>query len=158
MGSHACRQRRRLPSQCLVTVPHDVDRPEKSRAWSAIAARRSVPAILARQKPRNTKDPRGRHNPGDNTGPRLPFHTMGINPRNHRCGGRETRLTPCPGAKQPKNRQMPRILVRGDSHVSCHSMVAVPHHAFKAPISPTRKARAPVSSQPRGWRSVVQCG
>lgn len=75
--------------------------------------------------------------------PRLPFRTMRIAPRNRRYGGREPSRMPRPGVEHPKNRQMPRILVRGDSHISYHRTVAVPHHAFKTPIFPTRKARAP---------------
>lgn len=126
-----------------VTFPHDGNHLEES----PVRRTGAVPGCLAGISAwPGTAECQGSARVSQSVGPpipRLPFHTMGITPRNHRCGGRETRLTPCPGIEHPKNRQMSRILVRGDSRTSCHPTVTVPHHAFKTPTSPTRKARVP---------------
>lgn len=96
-----------------VTFPRDANHTAESPTWGSGPSWGVRLVCLLVREPRNTKDSREPRNQPACPVPRLPFHTMGIAPRNHRYGGREPSRMPCPGAKQPKNRQMSRILVRG---------------------------------------------
>ena len=141
----------------------------------------------------------------------LPFHTMGITPRNHSYGARLPPAAAFPKSSLAKNRGIPRIRAVGTILVTtpvlgylstrCESSRGIagmeaaspaaclarepntPRTArcqgFSSEVIPMSRAipwllfhtmhsrpryprrgmpESPVSSQPRGWRPVVQCG